>query len=71
MDGWGTKLLTAVTDVAVMAAEGFGLPPDAFSSRMVNGPHLLAPTGRTTKLRYIFIYIILINLILIHFYSRL
>lgn len=24
---------------------GLNLPPDAFTSRMVNGPHLLAPTG--------------------------
>lgn len=45
MDGWGSKLLEAVTAVSKMAAVGFGLPADAFSSRMAGGPHLLAPTG--------------------------
>jgi hypothetical protein len=30
---------------AAMAALGFGLPADAFTSRMALGPHLLAPTG--------------------------
>ena len=45
MNGWGAKMLTAVTDISVMAAEGFGLPSDTFSSRMHCGPHLLAPTG--------------------------
>lgn len=45
MDTWGSKLLTAVTDVAKMAALGFDLPEDAFSSRMHMGPHLLAPTA--------------------------
>lgn len=34
MDMWGAKMLEAVTGVAAMAAEGFGLPPDAFTSRM-------------------------------------
>lgn len=45
MNTWGEKLLTCVTNVAEMAAEGFGLPRDAFSSRMRCGPHLLAPTA--------------------------
>jgi isopenicillin N synthase-like dioxygenase len=45
MDGWGSKLLEAVTAVSKMAALGFGLPADAFSSLMAGGPHLLAPTG--------------------------
>ncbi|KAF2319433.1 hypothetical protein GH714_015786 [Hevea brasiliensis] len=31
--------------VAEMAAIGFGLPKDAFTSIMKQGPHLLAPTG--------------------------
>ncbi|KAI3992227.1 hypothetical protein MKX01_021635 [Papaver californicum] len=31
--------------VAEMAAIGFGLPKDAFTSLMKQGPHLLAPTG--------------------------
>ena len=30
---------------AEMAAVGFGLQQDSFSSLMENGPHLLAPTG--------------------------
>jgi hypothetical protein len=45
MDDWGSKLLGAVEAVAAMAAVGFGLPADAFTSRMALGPHLLAPTG--------------------------
>ena len=45
MDGWGGKMLAAVEAVAEMAARGMGLPPDAFTSRMRQGPHLLAPTG--------------------------
>jgi len=28
MDMWGKKMLDAVVDVARMAAEGFGLPPN-------------------------------------------
>lgn len=31
--------------LAEMAAVGFDLPSDSFTSRMINGPHLLAPTG--------------------------
>ena len=34
MDMWGEKMLAAVTGVAALAAEGFGLPADAFTSRM-------------------------------------
>ncbi|EFJ37417.1 hypothetical protein SELMODRAFT_165027 [Selaginella moellendorffii] len=45
MDGWGRKMIAAVEIVAEMAAIGFGLPPDAFTSLMSQGPHLLAPTG--------------------------
>ena len=45
MDMWGNKMLNAVTSLATMSAEGFGLPADAFTSRMEGGPHLLAPTG--------------------------
>uniref|UniRef100_A0A383VB58 Isopenicillin N synthase-like Fe(2+) 2OG dioxygenase domain-containing protein n=1 Tax=Tetradesmus obliquus TaxID=3088 RepID=A0A383VB58_TETOB len=45
MDDWGSKLLGAVQAVAAMVALGFGLPADAFTSRMELGPHLLAPTG--------------------------
>jgi len=45
MDSWGGKLLDAAVSVAELAAIGFGLPRDAFSSRMARGPHLLAPTA--------------------------
>jgi len=45
MNTWGSKLLDAVQDVAEMAAVGFDLPADTFRKRMVNAPHLLAPTA--------------------------
>jgi isopenicillin N synthase-like dioxygenase len=45
MDMWGYKMLDALTVFAEMAAVGFDLPTDAFTSRMQGGPHLLAPTG--------------------------
>jgi hypothetical protein len=45
MDGWGAAMLAALEAVAELAALGFGLPQDAFVSRMRGGPHLLAPTG--------------------------
>lgn len=45
MDGWGTKLLSAVEVVSVAAALGLGLPRESFSSGLANGPHLVAPTG--------------------------
>lgn len=45
MDMWGDKMCSALFVMAEMAATGFGMPEDAFTSRMVNGPHLLAPTG--------------------------
>jgi isopenicillin N synthase-like dioxygenase len=45
MDLWGGKLIATVQTVAKMAAHGMGLKPDAFTSLMQNGPHLLAPTG--------------------------
>ena len=45
MDGWGGKMLAAADTVARLAAAGFGLPEDALVSRLVMGPHLLAPTG--------------------------
>ena len=38
-------MLGAVGTVAEMAARGFGLEADAFTSRMTHAPHLLAPTG--------------------------
>ncbi|XP_010695389.2 uncharacterized protein LOC104908034 [Beta vulgaris subsp. vulgaris] len=45
MDSWGLKMISAIEVVAEMAAIGFGLPKDAFTSLMKQGPHLLAPTG--------------------------
>ncbi|ESR52312.1 hypothetical protein CICLE_v10031943mg [Citrus x clementina] len=45
MDSWGHKMISAIEVVAEMAAIGFGLPRDAFTSLMKQGPHLLAPTG--------------------------
>ncbi|WCJ18974.1 2-oxoglutarate (2OG) and Fe(II)-dependent oxygenase superfamily protein [Euphorbia peplus] len=45
MDSWGQKMISAMEAVAEMAAIGFGLPKDAFTSLMKQGPHLLAPTG--------------------------
>lgn len=45
MDTWGSKLLGTAFTIAEMAAVGFGLPKDAFTSLMNYGPHLLAPTA--------------------------
>ncbi|KAK6162915.1 hypothetical protein DH2020_002756 [Rehmannia glutinosa] len=45
MDSWGYKMISAIEAVAEMAAVGFGLQKDAFTSIMKQGPHLLAPTG--------------------------
>ncbi|XP_058073522.1 uncharacterized protein LOC131222472 [Magnolia sinica] len=45
MDSWGYKMISAIEAVAEMTAIGFGLPKDAFTSLMKQGPHLLAPTG--------------------------
>ena len=45
MDHWGGLLLEVVTTCAEMAALGLGLPRDAISSLMRQGPHLLAPTA--------------------------
>lgn len=49
MASWGHKMISAVEAVAEMAAIGFGLPKDAFTSLMKQGPHLLAPTGSDLK----------------------
>eukprot|EP00276_Gloeochaete_wittrockiana_P006547 CAMPEP_0184645618 /NCGR_PEP_ID=MMETSP0308-20130426/2129_1 /TAXON_ID=38269 /ORGANISM="Gloeochaete witrockiana, Strain SAG 46.84" /LENGTH=344 /DNA_ID=CAMNT_0027074809 /DNA_START=73 /DNA_END=1107 /DNA_ORIENTATION=- len=45
MNHTGSKLLQAVVTVSEMAALGFGLPKNAFTSLLDQGPHLLAPTG--------------------------
>ncbi|KAM0941486.1 putative isopenicillin N synthase [Dioscorea sansibarensis] len=49
MDLWGLKMISAIEVVAEMAATGFGLLKDAFTSLMKQGPHLLAPTGSDLK----------------------
>ncbi|KAL9251413.1 hypothetical protein AKJ16_DCAP12598 [Drosera capensis] len=49
MDSWGYKMISAIEAVSEMAAIGFGLPKDAFTSLMKQGPHLLAPTGSDLK----------------------
>ncbi|KAL9993660.1 putative isopenicillin N synthase [Helianthus debilis subsp. tardiflorus] len=49
MDSWGSKMVSAIEAVAEMAAIGFGLPNDAFTGLMKQGPHLLAPTGSDLK----------------------
>lgn len=46
MNKWGGLMHQAVSLVAEMAAVGFGMERDGFSSLCRNGPHLLAPTGR-------------------------
>ncbi|KAK1555876.1 hypothetical protein Q3G72_032649 [Acer saccharum] len=45
MDSVAYKWLSAIEVVAEMAAIGFGLPKDAFTSIMKQAPHYLAPTG--------------------------
>jgi isopenicillin N synthase-like dioxygenase len=45
MDMWGYKMLDAIFVLAEMSAVGLNLPADTFTSRLQNGPHLLAPTG--------------------------
>ncbi|KAH9302176.1 hypothetical protein KI387_013759, partial [Taxus chinensis] len=45
MNKWGYKMISAVEVVSEMAAIGFGLSKDSFTSLMREGPHLLAPTG--------------------------
>lgn len=45
MDTFGNMMLEASYTAAEMAAIGLGLDKDAYTSKMVGGPHLLAPTG--------------------------
>ena len=51
LDTWGARLLGTVWAVAEMAARGLGLDPGTFTSRMAQGPHLLAPTGTDLEKR--------------------
>lgn len=45
MNGWGYQMVNSCMLAAEMAALGMGLEKDTFTSRMFQGPHLLAPTG--------------------------
>ncbi|RKP09880.1 hypothetical protein THASP1DRAFT_28339 [Thamnocephalis sphaerospora] len=45
MNNWGGHMHRAVLAVAELAAVGFGLPADAFTSLAKGGAHLLAPTA--------------------------
>lgn len=45
MNTWGNLMINAVYTVSEMAAIGFDLPQDSFTSLMKYGPHLLGPTG--------------------------
>jgi isopenicillin N synthase-like dioxygenase len=49
MNGWGEKILATVKTVSEMAAVGFKLPADMFTSKMNYAPHLLAPTGSNLR----------------------
>ena len=45
MNYWGFQMVNASLLAAEMAAIGMGLDKDTFTSRMQQGPHLLAPTA--------------------------
>jgi isopenicillin N synthase-like dioxygenase len=45
MNAWGSALLQSVHAVAELLAIGLGLPRTTFTEKMVNGAHMLAPTG--------------------------
>ncbi|KAK8936219.1 hypothetical protein KSP39_PZI014034 [Platanthera zijinensis] len=49
MDSWGSKMISTIEVVAEMAAVGFNLPKDSFTSLMKQGPHLLGPTGSSLR----------------------
>ncbi|XP_042421624.1 uncharacterized protein LOC122009506 [Zingiber officinale] len=49
MDLWGSKMIATIEVVAEMAAIGFGLDKDAFTSLMDHAPHLLSPTGNLQR----------------------
>lgn len=49
MNKWGTQMVEATFLAAEMAAVGMGLPKDIFTSKMQQGPHLLAPTASDLK----------------------
>jgi isopenicillin N synthase-like dioxygenase len=45
MDKWGNMMISACMTAAEMTALGLGIEQETFSSKMKQGPHLLAPTG--------------------------
>ena len=45
MDKWGNQMIDSCFIAAEMAAVGMGLDKDTFTSKMQQGPHLLAPTA--------------------------
>lgn len=45
MDNWGYQMVNSTLLAAEMAAIGMGLEKDTFTSKMNQGPHLLAPTA--------------------------
>lgn len=45
MNKWGNQMVSSTLLAAEMAAVGMGLDKDAFTNRMQQGPHLLAPTA--------------------------
>lgn len=45
MNTWGSKMMDALKACVEMVAIGLELEKDTFSKLMINGPHLLAPTG--------------------------
>lgn len=49
MDKWGKLLVDGVFTIAEMAAIGLDIEKDAFTSKLRDGPHLLAPTGCDLK----------------------
>lgn len=45
MDSWGNSLLRTAETVSKLLAVAYDMPEDTFTGRMINGDHLLAPTG--------------------------
>ena len=45
MEKWGNSMLQAVATVAKLLALGYGLEEDTFKDMLLDGRHLLAPTG--------------------------
>ena len=45
METWGKSMLQTVETVATLLAIGYGLQQDTFTDMLLDGRHLLAPTG--------------------------